>query len=271
MRQERAAGSNERVAVRFAAIAGDLDEFRQSIDAAVRVVSALGLPMQELHTILAGLPEIVNAIEGTRKGGDEERQTVMRQITTDLAETIRRAAEQLSGHAQIADSLRDASGQMAESTRSIETFATHIREAAAKQEKAALAAESAAHSNAQIAGALEKLPEQIDAMSHGLAQAAESVKQTASVAAHSYDQAAEQQRRFVQDLANGLGQFAEKIREALSTYGDDVQAQTKERIQEFTKHTKVILDQLANLESELKSDLETVEEVANRMREAAPR
>jgi uncharacterized protein Yka (UPF0111/DUF47 family) len=269
--QERAAGSNERVAERFAAISGDLDEFRQSINAAVQVVSALGLPMQELHTILKGLPEIVTAIEGTRKGGDEERQTVMRQITTDLAETIRKAAEQLAGHGAVADSLRAAAGLMAESTRSIEGFATHIREAATKQEKAALAAESAAHSNAQIAGALEKFPEQIDAMSQGLAQAAESVKQTASVAAQSYDQAAEQQRRFVQGLADGLGQFAEKIREALSIYGDDVQAQTKERIEEFAKHTKVIVDQLANLEFELKGDLETVEVVANRMRETAPR
>jgi hypothetical protein len=257
--QERAAGSNERVAGRFEAIAGDLDEFRKSIDAAVRVVSALGVPMQELHTILAGLPEIVSTIEGTRKGGDEERQTVMRQITTDLAETIRKAAEQLSGHAQIAESLREASGQMAESTRSIEAFATHIREAAAKQEKAALAAESAAHSNAQIAGALEHLPGQIDAMSQSLAQAAESVKQTASAAAQDYADTAKHQARFVQSLASGLEQFADKIRDLLSSYGDDVQAQTRDRIQEFTKETAKILQQLATLEEQLSGDLETLE------------
>ena len=269
--QERAAGSNERVATRLADVSGNLDEFRQIIEAAVRVVGALGAPMQDLQGLLATIPENFRAIEGERREGDAERQNTMRQITTDLAETIRKAAEQLAGHGEVADSLRDAAGLMAESSRSIETFATHIREAAAKQERAALAAESAAHSNEQIAGALEQLPEQIDAASSGLAQAAESVKQTASAAAQDYAEAAKQQNRFVQSLASGLEQFADKIREALNIYGEDVQAQTRDRIQEFTKHTKVILDQLANLESELKGDLETVEAVATKMRDGRGR
>ena len=269
--QERAADSNERVATRLADVVGNLDKFREVIEAAVGVVGALGVPMQDLRGLLATIPENFRAIEGERREGDSERQNTMRQITTDLAETIRKAAEQLAGHGEVADSLRAAAGLMAESSRSIETFATHVREAAGKQEKAALAAESAAHSNSQIAGALEQLPKQIDAVSVGLTQAAESVKQTASAAAQDYAETAKQQTRFVQSLASGLEQFADKIRDVLSIYGDDVQAQTRDRIQQFAKETGVILQQLANLEAELKGDLETVEAVATKMRDGKGR
>lgn len=269
--QEHSAAVNERAALRLESIANDLHEFRQGIEAASRVVGSFGAPMQNLQQVLSSLPEQVRSVESERRDGDAERENIMRQITGDLAETIRRAVEQLSGHAQVAESLRSAAGQMADSTRSLESFSAHIRDAAGKQEKAASAAENAAVSNARAVGALESLPGQMTTASGGLTQAADAIRQTARTAAQGYTQVAEQQHRFVQDLADGLGQFAVKIREVLQVYGEDVQAQTRDRIHEFAEGTTGILNQLANLESELKGDLETVETVASRIREDALR
>jgi ABC-type transporter Mla subunit MlaD len=227
--------------------------------------------MQNLQQILASFPEQVRSVESERRDGDAERQNTMRQITGDLAETIRRAVEQLSGHAEVAESLRAAAGQMAESTRSLESFSGQIREASGMQEKAASAAENAAVSNARVAGALGSLPDQMATASGGLTKAAEAIRQTTRSATQGYTQVAEQQHRFVQELADGLGQFAARIREVLQVYGEDVQTQTRDRIREFAEGTTGILNQLANLESELKGDLETVETLAIQIREDALR
>lgn len=265
--QERAAGSNELVAARLTDVSANLEEFRQVVEDGMRVVGTLGEPMGKLTVILEKIPEDFQKIEGKRSKGDIARGEQMQTITKELADTIGKAAEQLSGHGKVAEELRNAAKQMAESSKNLHSFSTLIREAASSHEKAATASESVAQSNAKIAASLKLVPEKIDGVSAGLMSAAESVRQSSNDAGKNYSDAANQQNRFVQKLADGLGNFAKKISEALASYGDDVQAQTRERIQLFTKETNAILKQLASLEMELKNDLEATDALAQRLLE----
>jgi hypothetical protein len=200
----------------------------------------------------------------------EGLQSPVTQLSKDLGSqdtALTNAVERLEAHAGLAESFVDAAKMMQSAASELVSLKSSWETSAIRNKEAVLASEKVAFSNAQVATAFEKMPTQIEAASQGLKQAAESIKQTSSAAGHDYATAAEQQTRFVQSLANGLGQFADKIREALNIYGVDVQAQTHDRIQEFAKHTKVILDQLANLESELKGDLEIAEAVATKLRD----
>ena len=160
---------------------------------------------------------------------------------------------------------------MVSATRALEGFAQQVRDSSSRQEKAALSAESAAQSNARAAGALEGLPAQLGNMTGSLAQTASTLKETAKQAADKYKQTAEQQRQFLQGLSEGLGKFADRIRQVLQIYGDDVQSQTRERIQQFAVETAGILTKLETLQNELGENVESVQAVASRLRSGGTR
>jgi methyl-accepting chemotaxis protein len=155
---------------------------------------------------------------------------------------------------------------MGDATRYLESFADQLQDAAARHERAADAAENAAHSNARVADVLESMPVHLGSMNESLTEAADSLKETASLTVQGYAKGAEQQQRFLQGLSEGLRRFAESIQNVLQGYGNEMQAQTRARIQEFAEETADILNKLETFQNQLDQNVEFVEVAVNRLR-----
>lgn len=253
--QDRAAQMNERVSARFTETVGHIETFREGMETAANVVGSLGAPMRELQGVLGNLPEIVRDIEGVRKSGDTDRDNNIRQITGNLADTVSKAVEQLAGYAEVAKSLEMAADRMGRAIQSLEEFASHIDSGAASQQRAATAAEDAAKYNAKVASALEGIPNQLGGMSASLGSTAQTLRETAQTTAKSFELEAEQQRRFLQELGNALGE-----------YMDGIRGKTQERISEFGEKTIGVITKLEALQTELNNGVETVQEVGEQLR-----
>ena len=252
--QDRAAQTNDRVSARFTEAVGHIEKFQEGMDAAAKVFGSLGAPMHELHGVLGNLPEIVRDIEGVRKSGDSDRDNNIRQITGDLANTVGKAVEQLAGYSEVAKSLEIAAEKMGRATQSLEEFATHIDSGAASQQRAATAAEDAAKHNARAASLLEGIPNQLGGMSSSLSSTAQTLRESAQTVAKSFELEAEQQRRFLQELGNALGE-----------YMDGIRGKTQERISEFGERTIHVIQKLEALQTELNNGVETVQEVGTQL------
>jgi ABC-type transporter Mla subunit MlaD len=253
--QDRAAQTNERVSARFTEALGHLETFREGMEAAANVVGSLGAPMRDLQGILGNLPEIVRDIEGVRKSGDTDRDNSIRQITGNLANTVSKAVEQLSGYAEVSKSLEIAAEKMGRAIQSLEEFASHIDSGAASQQRAATAAADAAKYNAKVASALEGIPNQLGGMSSSLSSTAQTLRESAQTTVKSFELEAVQQRRFLQELGNALGE-----------YMDGLRGKTQERISEFGEKTIGVITRLEALQTELNSGVETVQEVGEQLR-----
>jgi hypothetical protein len=252
--QDRAAQTNDRVSARFSEAVGNMEKFQEGMETAAKVVGSLGTPMHELHGVLGNLPEIVRDIEGVRKSGDSDRDNNIRQITGDLASTVSKAVEQLAGYSEVAKSLEIAAEKMGRATQSLEGFASHIDSGAASQERAATAAEGAARYNAKAASVLEAIPNQLGGMSTSLSSTAQALRESAQTTAKSFELEAEQQRRFLQELGNALGE-----------YMDGIRGKTQERISEFGEKTIHVIQKLEALQTELNNGVETVQEVGSQL------
>ena len=247
--QERASQSNERVSTRLTEVVAHFERFQEGMELSARVVGSLGAPMQELHQILGSLPEIVRDIEGTRKSGDNTRDENMRQATSELANTVGKAVEQLAGYATVAKSLEVAADRLGQATESLEGFALHIDSGVDAQQRAATAAADAAKANAKVASLLEGIPSKLDGMNSSLSGTAQTLKESVKMTAKSFELEAEQQRRFLQELGHALGEYIEGLR-----------GKTQERISEFAAQTFEVISKLEALQSELHEELETVQE-----------
>ena len=252
--QDRAAQTNDRVSARFTEAVGHIETFQEGMETAARVVGSFGAPMQELHGVLGNLPEIVREIEGVRKSGDSERDNTIRQMTGDLATTVIKAVEQLAGYAEIAKSLEVAAEKMGQATQSLEGFGAYVESGSVLQQRAAVAAEDAAKYNAKAAAALEGLPSQLEGMNSSLGNTAHTLRDSAQLAARGFELEAEQQRRFLQELGNALGDYMEGIR-----------GNTQQRISEFGAKTIEVITKLEALQTELSSSVETVQEVGSQL------
>lgn len=252
--QDRAAKTNEVVSNRFAETLAHIEKFQGGMDDAAKVVQAMGMPMRDLHEVLGNLPGIVREIEGVRKSGDSERDSSIRQMTGDLALTVSRAVEQLAGYAAVAQSLETAAEKMSRATQSLESFSSNIESGAASHQRAAVAAEDAAKFNARAASALEGLPDRIEGMSSSLSATARSLTDGTRAISKSFELEADQQRRFLQELGDALGE-----------YMDGIRGKTLERINEFGEHTSGVISKLEALQNELNSGVETVQEVGTQL------
>jgi methyl-accepting chemotaxis protein len=252
--QDRAAQTNDRVSARFTEAVGNIEKFQEGMETAAKVVGSLGAPMHDLHGVLGNLPEIVRDIEGVRKSSDIDRDNNIRQITGDLASTVSKAVEQLAGYSEVAKSLEIAAEKMGRATQSLEGFASHIDSGSASQERAATAAEDAARYNAKAASVLEAIPNQLGGMNSSLSSTAQALRESAQTTAKGFELEAEQQRRFLQELGNALGE-----------YMDGIRGKTQERISEFGEKTIHVIQKLEALQTELNNGVETVQEVGSQL------
>lgn len=252
--QDRAAKTNEVASHRFAETLIHIEKFQGGMNDAAKVVQAMGMPMRDLHEVLGNLPGIVREIEGVRKSGDNDRDSSIRQMTGDLALTVSRAVEQLSGYAAVAQSLEAAAEKMSRATQSLESFSSNIESGSALQQRAAVAAEDAAKFNARAASALEGLPDRLEGMSSSLSSTAQSLSDGTRAISKSFELEADQQRRFLQELGD-----------ALVDYVDGLRGKTVERIKEFGEQTSGVISKLEALQNELNNGVETVQEVGTQL------
>jgi uncharacterized phage infection (PIP) family protein YhgE len=143
---------------------------------------------------------------------------------------------------------------MSRATQSLESFSSNIESGAASHQRAAVAAEDAAKFNARAASALEGLPDRIEGMSSSLSSTARSLTDGTRAISKSFELEADQQRRFLQELGDALGE-----------YMDGIRGKTLERISEFGEQTSGVISKLEALQNELNSGVETVQEVGTQL------
>jgi uncharacterized phage infection (PIP) family protein YhgE len=112
----------------------------------------------------------------------------------------------------------------------------------------------AAKFNARAASALEGLPDRIEGMSSSLSSTARSLTDGTRAISKSFELEADQQRRFLQELGDALGE-----------YMDGIRGKTLERISEFGEQTSGVISKLEALQNELNSGVETVQEVGTQL------
>lgn len=264
--QQIAAAANQDVAVKFGAIGERLPEVRQTIEDAARVIGSLGAPIAELQALLATQPELQRQLDGQRASSEEERSTRLLNISTTLAGTVTKAVEEFAKVGAVAERLSAASTSLGQASTELAVFGHEVFQASQEQRVASEASRNAAIANERTTAALVPLPEAFARLTGGLTQAGSSVKQGAEAVAESYDQLVELQRLWFDGAKVGLNALKEQLQGIITSYGDQVEGQTKNLMNLWTEQVAKCLKTYESQVETLEGGIDTLQDAISSLK-----
>ena len=233
--QLSAAQSNERVAEQFIRIGEQLPAIAETIEASARVIGSLGSPIRDLQTLLEGQPELQRQIDAARSTSESERSQLLLSMAGNLAEKVGIAAQQFAEVGALADKLSASATSLEGASSELALFGRDVVQASIDQRDASKASMAAAASGERAAKAFEPLPGVITELAGGLNSAGTSVREGAMAARDSYRELIELQRQWFAGAELGLNGMKDRLQTLLNAYGDQVEGQTRDLMNQWTK------------------------------------
>jgi hypothetical protein len=233
--QLAAAQSNERVAEQFIRIGEGLPKISETVEAAARVIGALGSPIRDLQALLEGQPELQRQIDTARSTSESERSQLLLSMAGNLAEKVGIAAQQFTEVGALADKLTASATSLEGASSELAVFGQQVVQASKDQRDASEASRAAAASGERAAKAFEPLPGAITALAGGLTSAGTSVREGAETARDSYRELIELQKKWFEGAELGLNGMKDRLQTLLKAYGDQVEGQTRNLMKQWTE------------------------------------
>lgn len=264
--QLSAAKANEQVAEKFGHIGERLPEIRQTLEDASRVIASIGEPIADLKTYLEKLPDDQEATQKKRDESEEHRNTRLLSMTGELADKVGKAAEQFTEVGNLADKLSAAAESLDDASNELATFGSHVIDASKAQRDAADSARAAALSGERTASALEPLPSSLAELTSELETAGTSVRKGAEATADSYRELINLQVQWNTGAEIGLNAMKDRLQEIITAYGDQVEGQTRDLINEWTTAVNQCLTSYETQVVQLQEDLDELQDHLSKQR-----
>jgi methyl-accepting chemotaxis protein len=263
--QLSAAQINERVAEQFGRIGEGLPKISETVEAAARVIGSLGSPIAELQALLAGQPEMQRQLDTARATSESERSQLLLTMSGDLAEKVGRAAQQFAEVGALADKLTASAVSLDQASNELAVFGQQVQQASKEQRDASEASRAAAASGERTAKALEPLPGAITALTSGLESAGASVRTGAETARDSYRELITLQKEWFAGAELGLTGMKDRLQSLLKAYGDQVEGQTSNLMQQWTEEVTKCLQSYETQVSELQGGLDELQSAISKL------
>jgi uncharacterized protein YgfB (UPF0149 family) len=232
--QAKAATVNESVANKLQTIGEKLPEIQESVSQGASVIASLGQPLLDLREILGRTPEIFGQQAEAQAVRDEKRSSLLLQQTEQLAATVSTAAEKFAQIDTLAQSLGISAVNLERAGSALGVLADGIEKASQQHLSAALASEKAANAGERTAERLQPIPESIAGLSSTLSDAGRKIREGADAAKDVYGQLLEHQKQWFRGIEVGLGAMRDRVQEILDQYGESVEGNTRNHMEQWT-------------------------------------
>jgi methyl-accepting chemotaxis protein len=267
--QNEAAKANQEVAAKFSAVGERLPEVRQTIEDAARVIGSLGGPLKDLKELIETLPIKQGELDSKRAESEVMRNDKLLQLTNDLATKVESAALKFAQAEGAAANLQEASERLEKASTNLGGFGDKVLQASQEQRAASEASRDAATASKQTTDALKPLPAAFTEASSGLTLAGTSLRQGADSAAASYERLVELQRLWFQGAQTGLTALKERVQEIISSYGLQIEEQTKNLMEQWTTEVTECLQSYEAQVQSLEGSLDELQEAVSSIKRKA--
>lgn len=233
--QEKAAAKNELVSGKLETIGEKLPEVQEAIASGAQVIASLGQPLLDLKELLGQTPEIFEQQAVEQASRDEKRSSLLLEQTTELAKTIADAAAEFSKIETLSTSLSTSSANLETAGAALGKLAQSIGSASEQHASAAKASEKAALAGERTAEKLEPLPQSLAGLSETLTTAGGKVKEGADAAKEVYSHLIVHQKQWFEGIQTGLEAMKDRVQEILAQYGESVEGNTRDHMEQWTK------------------------------------
>lgn len=243
--QEKAASKNELVADKLETIGEKLPGVQEAVASGAQVIASLGQPLLDLKEILSKTPELFGQQAEEQAARDEKRSSLLLEQTENLAKTVAGAAEKFAQIETLsaslgtsAQNLEKAGSALGELSRSVSSASEQHAAAAKASEKAAMAGERAAEKLAPI-------PQSLTGLSETLETASGKIKDGADAAKEVYKELVAHQKQWFEGIEAGLMAMRDRVQEILARYGESVEGNTRNHMEQWTQAVNESLSKFA--------------------------